>query len=117
MLREVGIVLFLASVGIKAGEKFIPTLASGDGFVWMGYGAVITLIPIALVGLFTKIVLKRSFFEVCGLLSGSMTDPPALAFANSIAQCEAPAVAYATVYPLVMFLRIVVAQLLVMLFT
>jgi len=116
MLREVGIVLFLASVGIKAGEKFIPTLASGDGFIWMGYGAVITLIPLILVGLFTKIILKRSFFEVCGLLSGSMTDPPALAFANSIAQCEAPAVAYATVYPMVMFLRIISAQLLVMVF-
>ncbi len=116
MLREIGIVLFLASVGIKAGEKFIPTLASGDGFVWMAYGAVITLVPIIIVGLFTKIVLKRNFFEVCGLLAGSMTDPPALAFANSIAQSEAPAVAYATVYPLVMFLRIVAAQLLVMLF-
>lgn len=116
MLREVGIVLFLASVGIKAGEKFIPTLASGDGFIWMGYGAMITLIPLVIVGLFTKIILKHSFFEVCGLLSGSMTDPPALAFANSIAQCEAPAVAYATIYPLVMFLRILSAQLLVMLF-
>lgn len=116
MLREVGIVLFLASVGIKAGERFIPTLVSGDGFVWMGYGAVITLVPIIIVGLFAKLVLKISFFEVSGLLSGSMTDPPALAFANSISQCEAPAVAYATIYPLVMFLRIVSAQLLVMLF-
>lgn len=116
MLREIGIVLFLASVGIKAGEKFIPTLVSGDGFLWMGYGSIITLAPIILAGLFTKIVLKRNFFEVCGLLAGSMTDPPALAFANSIAQSEAPAVAYATVYPLVMFLRIVIAQLLVMLF-
>jgi len=116
MLREIGIVLFLASVGIKAGEKFIPTLASGDGFIWMAYGAVITIVPIIIVGLVTKIALKRNFFEVCGLLAGSMTDPPALAFANSIAQCEAPAVAYATVYPLVMFLRIVFAQLLVMLF-
>ncbi len=116
MLREIGIVLFLASVGIKAGEKFIPTLASGDGFIWMAYGAIITLVPIMIVGLITKIVLKRNYFEVCGLLAGSMTDPPALAFANSIAQSEAPAVAYATVYPLVMFLRIVAAQLLVMLF-
>jgi putative transport protein len=116
MLREVGIVLFLASVGIKAGERFIPTLVSGDGFIWMAYGAAITLIPLIIVGLFAKIVLKQSFFEVSGLLSGSMTDPPALAFANSISQCEAPAVAYATVYPLVMFLRIVSAQLLVMLF-
>ncbi len=116
MLREVGIVLFLASVGIKAGEKFIPTLVSGDGFLWMGYGALITLLPLVIIGLFTKLVLKRSFFEVSGLLAGSMTDPPALAFANSIAQCEAPAVAYATIYPLVMFLRIVTAQMLVMLF-
>ncbi len=116
MLREIGIVLFLASVGIKAGENFIPTLASGDGFIWMGYGAIITLIPIMIVGLFTKLILKRNFFEICGLLSGSMTDPPALAFANSIAQSEAPAIAYATVYPLVMFLRIITAQLLIMMF-
>ncbi len=116
MLREVGIVLFLASVGIKAGEKFIPTLVSGDGLLWMGLGAIITLLPILIVGFISKLVLKRSFFEVTGLLAGSMTDPPALAFANSIAQCEAPAVAYATVYPLVMFLRIVTAQLLVLLF-
>jgi len=116
MLREVGIVLFLASVGLKAGENFIPTLMSGDGFTWIGYGILITFIPIFLTGIFSKLVLKRSFFEVSGLLAGSMTDTPALAFANSIAQCEAPAVAYATVYPLVMFLRIVAAQLLVMLF-
>lgn len=116
MLREVGIVLFLASVGIKAGEKFIPTLASGDGFIWMAYGAAITLLPILIVGFVAQLVLKRSFFEVCGLLSGSMTDPPALAFANTVAQSEAPAVAYATVYPLVMFLRILTAQLLIMLF-
>ncbi len=116
MLREIGIVLFLASVGIKAGEKFVPTLVSGDGLLWMGLGAIITLVPIILVGLFSKLVLKRGFFEVTGLLAGSMTDPPALAFANSIAQCEAPAVAYATVYPLVMFLRIVTAQLLILLF-
>ncbi len=117
MLREVGIVLFLASVGIKAGEKFIPTLLSGDGFIWMGYGAVITLLPILIVGIFTKMILKKDFFEVCGLVSGSMTDPPALAFANSITQSETPAVAYATVYPLVMFLRIISAQLLVMAFS
>ncbi|MBK7175425.1 MAG: putative transporter [Bacteroidales bacterium] len=117
MLREVGIVLFLASVGIKAGEKFIPTLLSGDGFIWMGYGAVITLLPILIVGLIAKMILKKDFFEVCGLVSGSMTDPPALAFANSITQSETPAVAYATVYPLVMFLRIISAQLLVMAFS
>jgi putative transport protein len=117
MLREIGIVLFLASVGIKAGEKFIPTLASGDGFIWMGYGAIITILPIMIVGFVSRIFFKRNFFEICGLISGSMTDPPALAFANSIAQNEAPAVAYATVYPLVMFLRIIFAQLLILLFS
>jgi putative transport protein len=116
MLREIGIVLFLASVGIKSGEKFIPTLMSGDGFVWMAYGAVITLVPILIVGFFARKVLKKNFFEICGLISGSMTDPPALAYANGIAQSEAPAVAYATVYPLVMFLRILVAQMLILFF-
>ncbi len=116
MLREIGIVLFLASVGIKAGSNFIPTLLSGDGFIWMGYGAIITLIPILIVGFFTRYILKRNYFEICGLLSGSMTDPPALAYANSIAQSEAPTIAYATVYPLVMFSRILIAQLLILLF-
>jgi putative transport protein len=116
MLREIGIVLFLASVGIKSGEKFISTLTSGDGFVWMAYGAVITLTPILIVGLFARLFLKKNFFEICGLVSGSMTDPPALAYANSIAQNEAPAIAYATVYPLVMFMRILVAQMLILLF-
>jgi putative transport protein len=116
MLRELGIVLFLASVGLTSGEKFIPSLTSGDGFVWMGYGAVITLLPLVLIGTFSRIVLRRNYFEICGLLSGSMTDPPALAFANSIAQSEAPALAYATVYPLTMFLRIFIAQLLILIF-
>ena len=116
MLREIGIVLFLASVGIMSGEKFIPTLTSGDGFIWMEYGALITVLPILTVGFFARIVLKRNYFEICGLLSGSMTDPPALAYANGIAQSEAPSVAYATVYPLVMFLRIFIAQLLILLF-
>lgn len=116
MLREVGIVLFLASVGITAGEKFIPTLTSGEGFVWMGYGAIITLLPLIVVGLYARMHLKKNFLEVCGLLSGSMTDPPALAYANSLADCEGPAIAYATVYPLVMFLRIFTAQMLILLF-
>ena len=116
MLREIGIVLFLASVGILSGEKFIPALLSGDGFIWMGYGVLITLMPLAATGFFARIVLKRNYLEICGLLSGSMTDPPALAFANSIANSEAPSVAYATVYPLVMFLRIFTAQLLILLF-
>jgi len=116
MLREIGIVLFLASVGLKSGENFIPALISGDGLKWMGYGAIITLVPLLTVGYAAKLAFKRNYFEVCGLLSGSMTDPPALAFANSMAQSEAPSVAYATVYPLVMFLRIFVAQALILLF-
>jgi putative transport protein len=116
MLREIGIVLFLASVGITAGEKFIATLVYGDGFKWMGYGAIITLVPLLLTGLFTRIVLKRNYLEICGLLAGSLTDPPALAFASNIAVSEAPAIAYATVYPLVMFLRIFMAQMLILLF-
>jgi putative transport protein len=116
MLREVGIVLFLASVGIVAGEKFVPTLLSGDGFIWMGYGVIITLLPLLIVGFYSRIYLRKNYLEICGLISGSMTDPPALAYANSIARSEAPAVAYATVYPLVMFLRIFIAQLLILLF-
>ncbi|HBH85405.1 MAG: transporter [Bacteroidetes bacterium GWE2_41_25] len=116
MIREIGIVLFLASVGIASGEKFMSTLVSGDGVRWMGYGAVITFLPLILVGLISRIILKKNYLEICGLLSGGMTDPPALAYANSIAQSEAPSVAYATVYPLVMFLRIFVAQLLILLF-
>ncbi len=117
MLREIGISLFLASVGIKAGEQFIPTLLSGDGVMWMGYGVFITLIPLMIIGLIARFFLKRNYFEICGLLSGSMTDPPALAFANSIASNEAPSVAYATVYPLAMFLRILIAQMLILIFT
>ena len=116
MLREIGIVLFLASVGITSGEKFIPSLLSGDGFIWMGYGAIITIVPLLLVGFYSRYILNRNYLEICGLLSGSMTDPPALAFANSMASTEAPAVAYATVYPLVMFMRIFMAQILILLF-
>ncbi|MFZ0283154.1 MAG: putative transporter [Bacteroidales bacterium] len=116
MIREIGIVLFLASVGLISGEKFIPTLTSGDGFIWMGYGALITIVPLGLTALCARLVLKRNYLEICGLLAGSMTDPPALAFANNVAQSEAPAIAYATVYPLVMFLRIFMAQLLILLF-
>jgi putative transport protein len=116
MLRETGIVLFLASVGIVAGEKFIPTLLSGDGFIWMGYGAIITIVPLFLVGFYSRAVLKKNYLEICGLISGSMTDPPALAYVNSITRSEAASVAYASVYPLVMFLRIFTAQLLILLF-
>lgn len=116
MLREIGIVLFLASVGLTAGEKFIPTLLSGDGFIWMGYGILITLLPLLIVGFYTRKYMKKNYLEICGLLAGSMTDPPALAYANNVSQSEAPAVAYATVYPLVMFLRIFTAQILILMF-
>jgi putative transport protein len=116
MLRELGIVLFLSSVGMTAGEKFVPTLTSGEGFIWMGYGAIITLVPILAVGIFARLRMKKNYLEICGLMAGSMTDPPALAYANSLTDSEAPAVAYATIYPLVMFLRIFVAQLLILLF-
>lgn len=116
MLRELGIVLFLASVGLRSGERFIPSLVSGEGFIWMGYGAVITLIPVIITGFYARLKMKKNYLELCGLLAGSMTDPPALAYSNSLADSDAPAVAYASVYPLVMFLRIFVAQVLVLTF-
>lgn len=115
-LREMGIILFLASVGLKAGEKFIPTLMSHDGLVWLGGACAISLIPIMVTGLFARLVLKMNFVTLCGLLAGSMTDPPALAFANTIAKSDAPSVAYATVYPLTMLLRIMAAQMMILLF-
>jgi len=116
MLREIGIVLFLACVGLKAGNRFIPTLIDGGGFLWMGYGALITFLPLVMVAFFARLALKKNYLEICGLLSGSMTDPPALAFAGSFTASDAPAITYATVYPLVTFLRIMAAQLLVLFF-
>lgn len=113
-LREIGIVLFLAVVGFLSGDRFIDTLLNGEGLSWILYGATITLIPLLIVGLAARAVFKLNYLSVCGLLAGSMTDPPALAFANAMAPCEAPALAYATVYPLVMFLRILAPQLIVL---
>jgi len=115
-LREIGIVLFLACVGLHAGEKFVDTLVHGDGLRWMGFGIIITLAPLVLVGLGARLFLKTNYVTICGLLAGSMTDPPALAFANSISGSDAPAISYSTVYPLTMLLRVVCAQLLVLLF-
>ena len=116
MLREIGIVLFLASVGLKAGGSFVDTLVSGDGLSWMGWGFLITIIPLLIVGSVARIFLRKNYLEICGLLAGSTTDPPALAYANSIVNSDAPSVTYATVYPLVMFLRVLSAQLLILLF-
>ena len=114
-LREMGIILFLASVGIKAGEKFVPALLSSDGMIWLAGACSITIIPLLVVGLFARLVLKLNFVSLCGLLAGSMTDPPALAFANAIAKSDTPSVSYAAVYPLTMLLRIIVGQLIVLL--
>lgn len=112
-LRELGIVLFLAVVGFKSGGNFMDTLIHGDGLSWVGWGALITIVPLMTVGFVAKVILKVDYLTLCGLLSGSMTDPPALAFANAMArQSEAQSLAYATVYPLVMGLRILSPQIL-----
>lgn len=117
MLREVGIAIFLACVGLKSGGKFVEIFLSGQGALWFLGGALITLIPLLVVGIFLRIRQKTNYLTLCGLLAGSMTDPPALAFANQITSSNAPVVAYAAVYPLVMVLRIVVAQVLVIFFS
>ncbi|MDG6240942.1 putative transporter [Glaesserella parasuis] len=115
-LREIGIVLFLAVVGWKAGGNFLNTLLSNDGLAWIGYGAIITFIPLIVTGLVARIYGKLNYLSLCGLLAGSMTDPPALAFANGIKEGNgAAALSYATVYPLVMFCRIILPQILAIL--
>jgi putative transport protein len=115
-LREIGIVLFLSVVGLKSGGEFVSTLVDGDGLLWMACGAVITLLPLLVVGVLARIFGKMNYLSLCGLLAGSMTDPPALAFANAMhATSDAAALSYATVYPMVMFLRIISPQLLVIL--
>jgi putative transport protein len=116
MLREVGITLFLACVGLKAGDQFMATLTNGPGLYWMACAALITLLPLLIVGFIARLVYKQNYMTLCGVLAGSMTDPPALAFANSIAASDAPSISYATVYPLTMLLRVVCAQLLVLFF-
>jgi len=116
MLREIGIALFLACVGLRAGAEFVPVLVRGRGLTWLGLGAVITLVPVLLGALAGRLLLKKNYLVLCGLMAGSMTDPPALAFANGYVNSDAPALTYATVYPLVTFLRILSAQLLVLFF-
>ena len=115
-LRELGIVLFLAVVGLKAGGNFVETLVQGDGVLWMGFGVAITLIPLCSVAVLARWLAGMNYLTLCGLLAGSMTDPPALAFANNMhPTSEASSLAYATVYPLVMFLRILSPQILAIL--
>ncbi|NLC55883.1 MAG: putative transporter [Armatimonadetes bacterium] len=115
MLREVGIVLFLAAVGLRSGDRFVETLLQGQGFVWMGLAALITLLPLLAVALIARALVKLNYLSLTGLLAGSMTDPPALAFAGAFTGSEAPSVAYATVYPLTMILRVLCGQMLVLL--
>jgi putative transport protein len=114
--RELGIVLFLACVGLKGGEQFFGTVLSDQGLRWLLGGLAITMIPLLIVGLVARLVFRLNFTVISGLLAGSMTDPPALAFANAVSASDAPSVAYATVYPLTMLLRIVSVQLLILFF-
>ncbi|HGY6953332.1 TPA: putative transporter [Escherichia coli] len=116
-LRELGIVLFLSVVGLKSDGDFVNTLVNGEGLSWIGYGALITAVPLITVGILARMLAKMNYLTMCGMLAGSMTDPPALAFANNLHPTSgAAALSYATVYPLVMFLRIITPQLLAVLF-
>ena len=115
MLREIGLVLFLASVGIKAGAGFWETVVQGDGLKYVGTGFLITVIPILIIGTLARLKFKFNYFTIMGMLAGTYTDPPALAYANQSCSKEAPAVGYSTVYPLSMFLRILTAQIIILL--
>jgi putative transport protein len=111
MMRELGIIVFLSCVGLSSGGKFVSTI-TGGGYMWALYGAIITFVPLMIVGIAARLM-KINYLKICGLLAGSMTDPPALEFANSIAPVQAQSTAYATVYPLTMFLRVLLAQVLI----
>lgn len=113
MLREIGIALFLAAVGIGAGDGFIDAVAGG-GYRWIGYGVLITVVPLVIVSLVARLYLKMNYYTLMGLIAGSMTDPPALAYANGTAGNDMPAVGYSTVYPVVMFLRVLTAQIFIL---
>ena len=114
MLREIGIVLFLASVGIEAGEHFVETVVHGDGLLYVGYGFLITVIPLLIIGIVARLYYKVNYFTLMGLIAGSTTDPPALAYANQVSGNDAPSVGYSTVYPLSMFLRIIAGQMILL---
>jgi putative transport protein len=116
MLREIGIMIFLACVGIGAGNGFVDTIIYKGGLQWMLYGFIISFLPLLIIGIVGRVFFKINYFTLMGLLSGSTTDPPALAYSNATAGNDAPAVSYATVYPLTMFLRVLSAQLLILLF-
>ena len=117
MLREIGITIFLACVGIDAGSGFVETIVHKGGFAWIGYGFIITTVPLLIIGAIGRYFYKINYFTLMGLLAGSTTDPPALAYSNATAGNDAPAVGYATVYPLTMFLRVLTAQILILFFS
>ncbi len=114
MLREIGISLFLACVGLNAGEGFVDTVVNGGGFAWIGYGFIITFVPLMIIGVIARAVYKINYFTIMGLIAGSTTDPPALAYSNATSGNDMPSVGYATVYPFTMFLRVLTAQALVL---
>jgi putative transport protein len=114
VLREIGLVLFLACVGLKSGSRFLEVLVSGSGFYWMAAGAILTFVPLVIIGFLGRKIFKLDYPTICGVLAGSMTDPPALAFATSITKSDQPLVAYAAVYPLVMILRVFIVQVLIL---
>ncbi|SEF42169.1 putative transport protein [Parabacteroides chinchillae] len=116
MLREIGITLFLACVGLSAGDGFVDTIVNNGGLAWIGYGFIITVVPLLIVGCIGRYFCKINYFTLMGLIAGSTTDPPALAYSNATAGNDAPSVGYATVYPLTMFLRVLTAQLLILFF-
>lgn len=114
MLREIGISIFLACVGLGAGKGFVDTIIYDGGYVWVGYGVIITIVPLLIAGLIGRYYCKLNYFTLIGVLSGATTNPPALAYSNDLTSCDAPSVGYATVYPLTMFLRVLTAQLLIL---
>ncbi len=116
MLREVGIAMFLACVGLSAGEGFVDTIVNDGGVAWIGYGFIITVVPLLIIGCVARYFFKVNYFTLMGLIAGSTTDPPALAYSNATAGNDAPSVGYATVYPLTMFLRVLTAQLMILFF-
>ncbi|MGE5515913.1 MAG: putative transporter [Bacteroidota bacterium] len=115
MMRDLGIALFLAAVGVKSGAGFLDTLLHGEGLRWMAFGVVVTLVPLLVVGIGGYLLTRTNYLSLCGVLAGSMTDPPALAFAQGLSSSEAPILAYATVYPLVMVLRVIAPQVVALL--
>jgi putative transport protein len=116
LLREIGICLFLASVGIAAGKDFASTVFNSTGAMWVLYGFIITVVPLLVVGIIGRWKYKLNYLTIMGMMSGNYTDPPALAYANKVANNDSPAVAYSTVYPLTMFMRVIVAQVLILCF-